>query len=96
MKIEKELNDEHTMDICLIKVNNSLYEIAVDENEEVVYLVEPYVMPIESKEQLTFTQALWYHNLLLNDDTIITVPAFGLWIPRDEFIDFIDFHNINK
>lgn len=92
----EELNDENTIEACLIKVNSKLYEIAIDESEEVIYLVEPYTTAKDSKEQLTFTKALWYHSVLLNDDTIKTVPAFDLWIPRDEFIDIIEFHNIDK
>ena len=92
----KELNDENHIEVCLIKVNGDLYQIDVDHNEEMLYLIEPYASPNESKEQLTFTKALWYHSVLLNDYSIKDVPLFGMWIPRDEYINIIDFHNIDK
>lgn len=91
----EELNDENNIEICIIKVKDNLYEIAVNESEEMLYLLEIYTKKEDSKESLTFSKMLWYHNLILDYDIKEDIPAFGILIPVDEIINIVDYFRLN-
>lgn len=92
----EELNDEHHIEICIIKVKDNLYEISANKDEEMIYLLESFTKKEDSKENLSFTKMLWYHNLILEYGIKEDVPVLGLWIPINEIINIVDYFRINK